>query len=98
MGFVTANVRDRHCFLVQGNSSGKGISVREMLVDLSNPFHMDVMDSYIIYCFPGTEKVKRARIHIIGVPEREKREYGENQFFKEIKVKNLPKLTKDTHT
>lgn len=95
MGFATVNVRDGHCFQVQENLSGKTVSVRERLIDLSNPSHVAIMDSCIIrYCFPGVgNRVKRASIHIIGGPERELIKYGENQFLKRKRITNFPDKT-----
>ena len=40
------------------------------------------------------DNVKRTNIHIIQVPEREKREKGTEKIFKEITAENFPNMEK----
>ena len=40
------------------------------------------------------DNVKHTNIHIIGVPEREKREKGPKKIFEEIMVENFPNMGK----
>ena len=42
------------------------------------------------------DNIKRANLHIIGIPEGEEREKGTENVFEEIMAKNFPNLKKET--
>ena len=42
--------------------------------------------------------MKRANLHIIGLPEGEEREKGIENIFEEIMAENFPNLNKETDT
>ena len=44
------------------------------------------------------DNIKRSNIHIIGVPERERREKGPEKIFEEIIVENFPNMGKEIAT
>ena len=44
------------------------------------------------------DNIKNNNVHIIGVPEGEKREKGPDKIFEEIVVKNFPNIGKEIAT